>query len=90
MDIFEIRLKELRTENGFTQKGLAQLLRTTDDSIHSWEKGRSQPSIDVIRRLCVIFNVSADYLLGLKDELGAKIYAGSYVNVNNGTVTNNF
>lgn len=72
MDIFAIRLKELRTEKGYTQKQLAELIETTDDSIFSWEKGRSQPSIDFIRALCRLFNVSADYLLGLEDETGAK------------------
>ena len=67
MDIFEIRLKELRAEKGITQKELAVELGTTDDSIYSWEKGRSQPSIDMIRKLCNFFNVSAGYLLGLED-----------------------
>lgn len=67
MDIFETRLKELRLEGGMTQKQLANLLQTTDDSIFSWEKGRSQPSIEMIRKLCVVFQVSADYLLGLTD-----------------------
>ena len=66
MGLFEIRLKELRAEKGITQKELAVELGTTDDSIYSWEKGRSQPSIDMIRKLCNYFNVSAGYLLGLE------------------------
>ncbi|MBQ8657812.1 MAG: helix-turn-helix transcriptional regulator [Clostridia bacterium] len=67
MDIFEQRLKELRKEKDFTQKQLAEVLQTTDDSIFSWEKGRSQPSIEMIRKICIFFGVSADYLLGLED-----------------------
>lgn len=67
MGKFEERLKELRIESGKTQKQLAQELETTDDSIFSWEKGRSQPSIEMICALCRIFQVSADYLLGLVD-----------------------
>jgi len=74
MDIFETRLKELRKEKGLTQKELATALKTTDDSVFSWEKGRSQPSIEVIRLICVLFDISADYLLGLEDETGAKTY----------------
>ncbi len=70
MDIFEIRLKELRKEKNLTQKELAQIFSTTDDSIFSWEKGRSQPSIDTIRKFCEFFEVSADYLLGIEDEYG--------------------
>lgn len=74
MDIFSIRLKELRTEKGLTQKQLAAAVNTTDDSVFSWEKGRSQPSIEAIRGLCLILETSADYLLGLEDETGEKVH----------------
>ena len=66
MDIFSIRLKELRLEKEMTQKSLAKELETSDDSIYSWETGRSQPSIEMIRAICKYFNVSSDYLLGLE------------------------
>lgn len=85
MDIFESRLKELRKEKGKTQKELANELATTDDSIFSWEKGRSQPSIEMIRKLCVAFDVTADYLIGLEDESGAKITSKYSI----GTINNN-
>ena len=64
MDIFAVRLKELRMEKRLTQQQLATALQTTDDSIYSWEKGRSEPSIAVIRKICDFFEVSSDYLLG--------------------------
>ena len=67
MEKFCIRLKELRIESGKTQKQLANELNTTDDSVFSWEKGRSQPSIEMICKLCAVLNVSADYLLGIID-----------------------
>ncbi|MDE7380233.1 MAG: helix-turn-helix domain-containing protein [Clostridia bacterium] len=67
MDIFAIKLKELRAEKQLSQKQLAQLVGTTDDSIYSWENGRSQPSIEMLRALCKSLNVSSDYLLGLTD-----------------------
>ena len=66
MDIFSIRLKELRLEKEMTQKKLAKELETSDDSIYSWETGRSQPSIEMIRAICKYFNVSSDYVLGLE------------------------
>lgn len=68
MDIFAKRLREIRVENELTQKQLAELLQTTDDSIYSWEKGRSQPSIETLRKICVTLNVSADYLIGVKTD----------------------
>ena len=64
MDIFAIRLKELRTEKGYTQKQLAELIGTTDDSVFAWEKGRSQPPIEFIRLLCKRIRESADSLWG--------------------------
>ncbi|WP_251613558.1 helix-turn-helix domain-containing protein [Pumilibacter muris] len=67
MDIFTVRLKELRLEKCKTQKALADALKISEDSIYSWEKGRSQPSIEMIRELCAVLDCSADYLLGIVD-----------------------
>ena len=67
MEKFQERLRELRIEKGLKQRQLAEILQTTDDSIFSWEKGRSQPSIEFLCKICVYFGVSADYLLGLED-----------------------
>lgn len=67
MVIFTERLKEIRQEKGWTQKQLATAINTTDDSVYSWEKGRSQPSIELLYKLCKVLEVSADYLIGLCD-----------------------
>ncbi|MCM1438626.1 MAG: helix-turn-helix domain-containing protein [Roseburia sp.] len=67
MVLFTARLKEARQDKGWTQKQLASAINTTDDSVYSWEKGRSQPSIELICRLCEVLEVSADYLLGIID-----------------------
>ena len=67
MELFTTRLKEARQEKGWTQKQLAEAINTTDDSIFSWEKGRSQPSIELLRKLCKVLDVSSDYLIGLSD-----------------------
>ena len=82
MDIFATRLKELRVERGLTQKKLAKAIDTTDDSIFSWEKGRSQPSLEMLRSLCICLDISADYLLGLDYESGGK-YNNSFNNFTN-------
>ena len=74
MTMFQLRLRELRKEKGLTQDVLAEQLGTKGDSIYSWEKGRSEPSIATLCNICRIFEVSADYLLGLEDETGARKY----------------
>ncbi len=67
MNTFGQRLKELRLEKGLTQKELADALKTNNSSVCDWECGRTEPSIEMILSLCRLFEVSADYLLGLED-----------------------
>ncbi len=61
------RIKELRKLNNLTQTQLAEKLQTTQDTISLWELGKSYPDIESLIMLCKIFDISADYLLGLED-----------------------
>ena len=72
---YEIRFKirELRKDKGLTQKQLAELINKSPTGVASWEHGLSEPSVNDIRSLCKIFEVSADYLLGLEDEIGTSL-----------------
>ncbi len=64
---FNERLKELRTEEGITQKELARLMDTTNSSICDWECGRTEPNIQQLVKLAEIFSVSVDYIVGKED-----------------------
>ncbi len=68
MDTFSKRLKELRTDNNLSMKDLAKKIDATDAAISNWENNINEPKISYIIRLCNYFDVSADYILGLKDE----------------------
>lgn len=72
MKIFCERFKDLRKAKNLSQKQLAEILKTTNSSICDWECGRSQPDFETLVRIAELFEVSADYLLGLEDESGAK------------------
>ncbi len=61
------RILELRNEKKLTQLQLGKLLSVSQDTVSLWEKAKSQPNAQYIISLCQIFNVSSDYLLGLKD-----------------------
>lgn len=61
------RIKELRTENGLTQKQLADALNSTQRNISKYELELLDLSTELIIRICKFFGVSADYLLGLED-----------------------
>lgn len=72
---FSENLKYLRKSTQFTQKKLADYLGLSANTVCEWEKGRSEPSISTIKKMADIFDVSADYLLGLEDEFGTRIPA---------------
>lgn len=57
----------MRTARGWTQQDLADKLNTKYQTIGHYETGRREPDIDTIFRLCDVFGVSADYLLGRSD-----------------------
>ena len=68
-----MRIKDLRIENGLTQKELAKILQSSDKNIWAYENGVASPPIDILIAYANYFGVSTDYLLGRTDELGAVI-----------------
>lgn len=71
------RIIELRQRDGLSQERLAELLSTGRSTVIRYETGRTYPNSEVIVKLCCVFSVSADYLLGLTDECDAAPAAGS-------------
>jgi len=61
------KIRYLREQNRFTQAELAKKLGITRSSVNAWEMGISVPSTQYIVELAVIFKVSTDYLLGVKN-----------------------
>ena len=68
MSKFAERIRELRTAGNFTQKDLDELLGVKNFSIYTYEKGRSEPTIDGLIALADFFDVSIDYLVGRTDR----------------------
>lgn len=64
---FNERLKMIRIESGKTQKDVYLELGISPNGYASYEQGRTEPNVDTLIKLCKIFDVSADYLLGLTD-----------------------
>ncbi len=61
------RIKELRTELKIKQEELANELLMSRQAISHWETGINEPGVEDLIKLTTIFNVSADYLLGITD-----------------------
>ncbi len=62
------RLLKLRKEAGMTEEELANFLSLTKYTISAYENDKSSPADEIKAQLAKLFDVSADYLLGLIDE----------------------
>ena len=60
-----MRLKELREENGVSQKQIAGYLNIKQNTYSQYETGKRQLPIDVLVKLSQFYHVSTDYILGL-------------------------
>ena len=58
------RIKDLRRERGHTQNDLANELQTVHTAISKYERGELDLSSTTICKICDIYGVTADYLLG--------------------------
>lgn len=58
------RLKDLRMARHISQKDFAKRLGVSQQTVASWEVGRTEPANDFLKDIADYFNVSADYLLG--------------------------
>jgi len=61
---FSERLKRVREDKGLTMPQLADNLGISKQAINGFEKGTSNPSLDILCKLANLFDISVDYLLG--------------------------
>ena len=69
-DDFKIadRLKSLRIQHKKTQHEIAAALGIADSVYQRYEHGARVPILSVVRSLCLFYEVSSDYFLGLVDD----------------------
>lgn len=60
-------IRELRDSFNINQVELAKNLGVTKQCVSNWENDNILPSIDMLIKISKFFNVTTDYLLGLKD-----------------------
>lgn len=61
------QIKDLRIDNDLTQQELANKLNISPKTLARYENGDNEPSISTLIQLALIFNVSLDYIVGIKD-----------------------
>lgn len=64
-----MKLKELREDRDLTQQQIADILNCKQNTYQQYESGKRQIPTQVLIKLCLYYNVSADYILELPKGL---------------------
>lgn len=67
-DVFSIRLKKARKAVGEQQTELALAVGLSQTAISAIENGKQATTVDNLAAICLHYNISADYFLGLINE----------------------
>lgn len=62
------RLRDLREDHDLSQKDVATTLHCSQQAYSYYENGSRDLPISMLRKLCLFYGVSADYILGLSDD----------------------
>ena len=62
------RLRALREDHDYTQAYIGEILNKSQQGYNHIEAGRAELKIEDLAILCRLYQVSADYIIGLTDE----------------------
>ena len=85
-----IRLFELRSEKGISQREIAARFNISQATYNNWENEKTQPSIEQLKALAEFYGVSVDYLIGNSDDMGNIGYNGDYLSADEKTLLQAF
>ena len=72
---FGQRVQEIRKLNHETQKDLGEAIGMSSNNVSEMEGGKKTTTSEKIAKICRHYHVSADYLLGLSDDMQGGIYS---------------
>lgn len=61
------RIRAIRAAHDLSQEDLAEALDVTRETIGQWERGLTPPSLSSIIKICDLYHVDADYIMGRLD-----------------------
>ena len=67
-----LRLKMLRVENGYTQEDVARMLGVSQQMYSKYERSDTMLDSETLVKICDIYGVSADYVLGIDHTAAAQ------------------
>lgn len=65
----QIRLREIIKDSQYTQRDIAKAIGVSAQTVSKYMKNNVFPALDTLAKLCNLLEVSADYVLGLKDYI---------------------
>lgn len=68
MDIKGSRLRKLREEHGYSQKQIENYLGIDQSNLSKIERNKRKLNVNLLEKLCLLYNCSPEYLLGESDE----------------------
>ena len=69
METYYKRIRELREDADLTQREVAKILDMPQTQYIRYEQGKRDIPTDVLKQLCLLYKVSADYILELPKGL---------------------
>ena len=67
LKIIQERLRESIKQSNLQQKEIAKAIGVSAQTVSKYMKKDIFPALDTLAKLCVLIDVSADYILGIKD-----------------------
>ena len=63
---FKDILEDFMIERRLTQTAFAKAIGVKQSQVSEWLKGKAKPGYDMLKRMALSFDISADYFLGIK------------------------
>lgn len=83
-DNLQSNIIALLKEKNLSQKKFAELLGVTQTAVTNWVKGKNSPDIELIAKMCQVFNVKFSELINFEPEINQqkKILIHNYDQLN--------
>ncbi len=67
LEIIQGRLRSTIKQSPYTQKEIAKAIGVSPQTVSKYMKENIFPALDTLAKLCAFLDVSADYILGIKE-----------------------
>lgn len=71
---FPLKMKTARADMRLSQAQAAKGIKIPRSTLTKYELGQLQPSLEVLARIVIFYNITADWLLGLADVSSPLLY----------------